>query len=124
MEIAEVEIQLRHYWFRQRYLPWMLSVLPLNGAKVLEIGAGTGASTVALAERGADIMSIDLNGASLELAKFRAELHGVGNSVKIRTANATEIGHLLAGHKFDLIVYFAALEHMTYQERIKTLRSA
>jgi S-adenosylmethionine-dependent methyltransferase len=123
-ETAEVEIQSRHYWFRYRYLPWLTSEISLNGARVLEIGAGTGPSTVALAERGATVTSIDLNEASLAVAKLRAELHDVGHLVNVFTANATEIEPLFSGQQFDLIVYFAALEHMTYKERIKSLRSA
>lgn len=69
-EIAEVETQSRHYWFRYRYLPWMMAVMPINGARVLEIGAGTGASTVALAERGASVTSIDLSGSRPGIGKI------------------------------------------------------
>jgi 2-polyprenyl-3-methyl-5-hydroxy-6-metoxy-1,4-benzoquinol methylase len=123
-EIADVEVQARHYWFRQRYMPWMMSVLPLTNMRVLEVGAGTGASTVALAERGAIVTSIDLNAAGLKVAELRAELHGFAGRVSTHRLDATEIAERFSGQKFDMVAYFASLEHMAHNERMTTLRAA
>jgi protein-L-isoaspartate O-methyltransferase len=42
--------------FRSVVVPWLNATMPLEGKRVLEIGAGTGASTVALAEQGARVL--------------------------------------------------------------------
>ncbi len=122
--IAEAELQKRLYWFKYRYTPWMNSVLPLNGASVLEIGAGTGCSSIPLLESGARVTSIDISDVDLQIAKLRADLHGVADRASFHRVNAADIGSVFANSKFDLIVYFASLEHMTHQERIMSLRAA
>src|ERR671927_1340389 len=40
---------------RNMIIPWLDEVKPLQGTSILEIGCGTGASTVALAEQGAAV---------------------------------------------------------------------
>jgi magnesium-protoporphyrin O-methyltransferase len=52
----------------------LLSWLPddLRGARVLDAGCGTGAMTVALAGRGADVHAIDISPSLIELARDRA----------------------------------------------------
>ncbi len=123
-ETIEVEVQTRPYWFRQRYAPWLAGQLELDGARVLEIGAGTGAGTIPLAERGARVEALDIAGPSLEVTRVRAGLHGLAERIRLHMGNAAEIGERFAGARFDLVLDFAALEHMTYRERIATLRAA
>ena len=122
--IVEAELRNRQYWFKYRYIPWMNSVLPLNGARVLEIGAGTGSSTIPLLECGAYVTSIDISDVDLQIAELRARLHGLADRVAFHQINAADIGLSFQGGSFDLIVYLASLEHMTYQERLASLRSA
>ena len=54
---------------RRFVIPWLNSARPLNGMRVLEIGCGTGSSSVALAEQGAQVTGIDIDGAALEVAR-------------------------------------------------------
>jgi S-adenosylmethionine-dependent methyltransferase len=121
-QVIETEIETRPFWFRKRYVPWLMSHMDLCRTKVLEVGAGTGTSAIPLAEKGALVDSIDINPRALEIARVRASLHGL--DVRFQVGNAEEIATMFPGAHFDLIVYFAALEHMTYNERIATLRSA
>ncbi len=39
--IAQAEIHERQYWFRERYVPWIQSVLPLSGARGPAVGRGS-----------------------------------------------------------------------------------
>lgn len=53
--------QRRLHVFRTQVVPWLDSARSLSGARILEIGCGTGASTVALAEQGANVTAIDID---------------------------------------------------------------
>src|ERR1051325_2899198 len=46
---------------RNMIVPWLDEVRPLQGTSILEIGCGTGASTVALAEQGAEVSGGDVH---------------------------------------------------------------
>ncbi|MGC8744219.1 MAG: class I SAM-dependent methyltransferase [Verrucomicrobiia bacterium] len=105
--------------FRQTIIPWLDSVVKLNNAKVLEIGCGTGSSTVALAEQGAQVTGVDIVEKDLEIAKFRCDLYGL--NARFVKANATEVHTIFKDERFDLIIFFAALEHMTIKERIEAI---
>ncbi len=122
--IVDAELRTRLHWFKYRYTPWLNSILPLSGANILEIGAGTGCSTIPLLEAGARVTSIDISEVDLQIAELRAKLHGVADRVSFSRLNAAEIGNVFLGCSFDLIVYFASLEHMTYRERLASLRAA
>lgn len=72
-KVADAEIHERQFWFRERYVPWLSSVVPRHGARVLEIGSGNGSSTVALAEAGAIVDALDVEADGLMMAVPRAE---------------------------------------------------
>lgn len=107
---------------RKRVIPWLNDIHKLRGATILEIGCGTGASTVALSEQGAIVTAIDTDAHSLEVSRIRLDAYGL--SADVMNMNAAEITEKLPGRKFDLVIYFASLEHMTFRERIQSLRSA
>ena len=46
---------------RRVIVPWLEHARPLAGARILEIGCGMGASTVALAEQGAEVIGVDID---------------------------------------------------------------
>lgn len=104
---------------RIQIIPWIESVRPLNGARVLEIGCGTGSSLVALAERGAQVIGVDLDDGALEVARKRCALHGF--FPELHAANATDVVELFGDHAFDVIVFYASLEHMVHEERLRAI---
>lgn len=105
--------------FREHIVPWIDAATRLDGARVLEIGCGTGSSTVALAEQGALVTAIDLDADSIEVARRRCALHGV--PAELHVANAVDVPELLTGHVPDIVVFVAALEHMTLDERLSAM---
>src|SRR6202011_2171032 len=107
---------------RERMVPWLESFHPLTGARVLEIGCGTGASTLALAERGAKVTAIDIRADSLRVAEDRCKAYGY--TASFVNANAAEVKKHFSSEKFDLIIFFAVLEHMTHEERRAGMRDA
>src|SRR5258706_9280042 len=50
---------------RNTVIPWLDAARPLQNASILEIGCGTGCSTVALCEQGAKVVAIDVDENSL-----------------------------------------------------------
>ena len=108
--------------FREDQVPWLNSLRRLDGAKVLEIGAGTGSSTVALGEMGAKVLGIDNQPAPLEMARTRAVVHEVESKVSFEVGDAAELDKY--GNSYDLIIFFASLEHLTHTERVKSLGMA
>jgi 2-polyprenyl-3-methyl-5-hydroxy-6-metoxy-1,4-benzoquinol methylase len=107
---------------RQRIVPWLNATAPVSGASILEIGCGTGSSTVALAEQGAKVTAVDLDAGSLEVARRRCELYGV--TVDLRLANAISTLEQSEVGRYQSIILYGCLEHMTHSERIACLRLA
>ena len=112
----------RLHVFRQQVIPWLDAAKPLAGASILEIGCGTGSSTVALAEQGAQVTAVDIDAPSLEVARQRCDLYGLKDVVEIQQVNATEVSQRFADRQYDFIIFFACLEHMIHEERMDAMR--
>lgn len=106
---------------RNTIVPWLDAVRPLSSVSILEIGCGTGCSTVALAEQGAKVTAVDVDPDSLTVARERSRVYGL--EVQFAQANATEVHRLFADQKFDYIIFYAALEHMTLAERLSAMKA-
>jgi S-adenosylmethionine-dependent methyltransferase len=106
---------------RRFYVPWFNRVLPLPGARILEIGCGTGSSTLALAEQGARVTALDIDASALQVARDRCRL--CRTAVDFIHGNAAESASALRHRTFDLVIFFACLEHMLHDERIGCLRT-
>ncbi len=104
---------------RRQIVPWLDAAKPLDGATILEIGCGTGSATVALAEQGARVTGVDIDPRSIAVAEARCRLHGV--QATFLAANAAGLDEVLAAERFDFIIFFASLEHMTHAERLAAM---
>ena len=80
----------RYLASRRHAVAWLDDVVGLSGSTVVEIGCGTGSSTVALAERGAVVFAIDIDEPSVAAARSRVEAHEV-DGVSIIRCEAEEI---------------------------------
>lgn len=70
-----------------------------GGARVLEIGTGSGAIAVSAARCGADVVAVDVSRRALASAALNARLHGA----RIETRRGS-LFEPVAGERFDLIV--------------------
>ncbi|WP_323191970.1 class I SAM-dependent methyltransferase [Halostella sp. PRR32] len=61
---------------------------PVEGKRVLEIACGTGRFTVMLAERGADVVGLDISGPMLQQGREKAKSAGVEESLEFMRGDA------------------------------------
>lgn len=101
-------------------IPWLDHARAIKGGKFLEIGCGTGSSTVALAEQGASVTAVDIDAGALIAAQERCNVYGL--DVSFVRANATAVRQLFGDEQFDFIIFYASLEHLTLEERISAMR--
>lgn len=118
--VTHINGRLNH--FRHFYIPWINSIIEIKGKKILEIGCGTGASTQALAEQGGIVYGIDVDEKALEIAKYR--IANCGLNATFECENAINLGSKSNHENYDIIIFFASLEHMTIPERIISLENA
>jgi SAM-dependent methyltransferase len=105
------QVSMRLLKDRTRIVPWINSIHDLDGASVLEIGCGTGSSTVALAERGAVLTAIDIDAASIAVARERCSAYEVAAAFHV--ASAARLPEDIREQQYEIIIFYASLEHMT-----------
>lgn len=116
------QLHVRLDYNRNRIVPWLNNFKKLKGARILEIGCGTGISTQALTEQGAKVIGIDVDEGSLKVAEDRLKFANL--EAEFHYLNADQIGQKFKDKPFDFIIYYAVLEHMTIKERISSLKQA
>ncbi|MEO0304488.1 MAG: class I SAM-dependent methyltransferase [candidate division WOR-3 bacterium] len=116
----KTQLYLRLDENRYYYIPWISKTLDLKNKKILEIGCGTGSSTVALVEQGAYVTGIDIDKESLIVAKERMDIYSL--KAEFLEGNASEVFESIKNRKFDMVIFYASFEHMVYEERIDCLK--
>jgi ubiquinone/menaquinone biosynthesis C-methylase UbiE len=107
---------------RVAVIPWLDRTRPLRSSRILEVGCGRGASTVALAEQGAELIALDRSAGALAIAEIRSSGHGL--PVEFLEGDAAELDRVLGERSVDWIIFWASLEHMTVPERLDALAAA
>jgi S-adenosylmethionine-dependent methyltransferase len=111
----------RYVFFKNLIDKWISKKINLNGKKCLEMGCGTGSSTLAFAEMCDYITAVDIDFESIEIARKRLELYGKMNKVTFKVCDKI-IKESDFCDKYDIVIFPAVLEHMTIQERISNLK--
>jgi magnesium-protoporphyrin O-methyltransferase len=105
---------------RDRMRQTLLAALPadLRGCRLLDAGCGTGALAVEAAQRGADVVAVDLSATLIGLARDRADVNGSG-SVDFR------VGDMLdpAFGSFDHVVAMDSLIHYRIEDMVEIVSS-
>lgn len=89
------------------------SAYSFSGKRVLDLGCGDGAYTVLFAElKVKSVLGVDPASAAIEAASRRSEAAGVADCICFTTGNIYELGDLLEGDRFDVIVLRGVLHHL------------
>jgi 2-polyprenyl-6-hydroxyphenyl methylase/3-demethylubiquinone-9 3-methyltransferase len=96
-------------------LDYIAQRAPLAKARVLDVGCGGGLLSEGLAERGADVLGIDLGGENIAAAQAHAAARGV--RVDYRCVDVEKIAADAAG-SFDVVTCLEMLEHVPDPSRI------
>ena len=106
---------------RAVYSSWSQEMLEITAAgdKVLEIGSGSGATTLALAAAGRVCTAIDYSAASVNLLKKAAEMLDL--SVQAYICDARKLLPF-TDNEFDFVFQAGLLEHFSREERVELLK--
>lgn len=106
-------------------VPGLVDRLHRPGARVLDVGCGTGWSTVALARTFADlqITGLDLDAASVADARRHAAANGVDGRVRFEVGDAARADATALAGPFDVVCIFEALHDMGHPvDALRALR--
>lgn len=111
------QVEARKY-FVEPHIPGFAQFQRWAGKKVLEIGCGIGTDTINFARAGANVTAVDLSEVSLDLARRRAEIYGLGERVDFLVADAENLSQYLDPQPYDLVYSFGVVHHSPHPERI------
>lgn len=114
---------LRRYEVATGYTaPYLKASIPnIANMKAVEVGCGAGAKLVALAHLFKEYWGADISALTLAKADKLVEQMGVRNAT-LAHVEAKNMRALLERERFDVIILFAVLEHLTIEEKITLLR--
>ncbi|MGI8970523.1 MAG: class I SAM-dependent methyltransferase, partial [Dehalococcoidia bacterium] len=88
--------------------------------RVLDIGCGTGWTSLLLAQRGAHVTAVDISPRQIEILQFNAAHYGLEHQVRGLAGDITQMG--MPAESFDLCVGGSFLHHLEPAEEAAILR--
>ena len=85
-----------------------------KGSKILEVGAGTGRYSIALAKEGMDVTAVELVESNLAILKEKSK--GIPNLQSFQ-GDATDLSRF-ADHSFDVTLCFGPMYHLYEKEEV------
>jgi S-adenosylmethionine-dependent methyltransferase len=126
----EQHVSLRAVEVERKVIPWIAEVFDVRGTSILEIGCGTGSSSVPFALIAETLHACDVSEPSLAAARARARLLGADRA-HFHLAPHEWASSEESVSKFfdfvstvDVVLLEAVLEHLTIAERLNILRGA
>lgn len=109
--------RLPEYLTTMRYIEKYLK----PGAKIIEIGAGTGRYSIALAEKGYDVTAVELVPHNIEIMKKKVKSH---HNIKIYEGNACDMSGF-ESDTYDIVLLLGPMYHLfTDEDKHRALSEA
>jgi 2-polyprenyl-3-methyl-5-hydroxy-6-metoxy-1,4-benzoquinol methylase len=103
------QVEARKY-FVEPHIPGFAQFERWKGKRVLEIGCGIGTDTINFARGGAEVVACDLSAESIKVARQRAEVFGLSDSITFVNTNAEQMEDVPDG-PYDLVYSFGVVHH-------------
>ena len=127
MASAEASMDARHanhkpfgeFWGSQYFTKWAVIAHALfdlglrEGDTILDVGVGSGWTTVFLAESGFRATGIDIAPANVVVSRRRAQRYGAPAEFEVADMDTLDLGRT-----FDAVLVFDALHHSTRQREV------
>lgn len=122
--LDELERRDNPKYIRQRLESLINRFANLSGAKILDMGSGSGSSAMVMLDCGAEsVYGVEPNPDFVALAKQRAQEENLSDKTNfMQLTNTSSLP--FEDHKFDLITFNAVLEHINPQKRGPILKEA
>ncbi len=111
------EVERRKY-FVEPHIPKFAEFPRWQNKRVLEIGCGIGTDTINFARHGARVTAVDLSEKSLEMARRRAEVYGLADSIQFLHRSGEALTGVLPAEPYDLVYSFGVIHHTPHPDRV------
>lgn len=95
---------------------------PSSGSRAIDLGCGSGANVVFLAEHGFDSTGVDFSPVALGKARALAQAHGVADKTRFVEADLTEKNIEGVDGMFDLVVDYGTIDDFKGEKRLAVAR--
>jgi protein-L-isoaspartate O-methyltransferase len=114
-------VSRRYEWAAHHVMPWLARRFDLSPMTVIEIGSGTGSSTLALAQVAAAVECYELHDGATAVARDRLSFWGTPNVQCHSVLFDKRCRFIKKGGRADAILLYATLEHMYAEECLDIL---
>ena len=101
-------------------LNWLQDLMPVEGGRILDVGAGSGRDAAWLAERGYEVVAVEPSPAMREEASKRHK----SRNIRWEDERLPDIPRASKQGPFDLILVSAVWMHMSQKKRKRAFRSS
>lgn len=128
--LQEVRAEVQSAEFDDRFaratmflLPYLSRVFKGRNLRALEVGCGEGAKAIALANVFGEYVGLDIVPRVIKTAQNVSRKYGLKNT-HFEVVEAANLGKFLEvqERRFDIILLYAVLEHLTVEEKLDLLR--
>jgi len=109
--LINVNQKIEEYDDKYKYIYELIG--DIQGSKVLDLGCGSGQSSVILAKKGAQVNAFDISKTAIEIAIKRAKINSVQDKIKFEVGSVEKMRY--DSNSFDLVFGVGLLHHVNIE---------